>query len=352
MKKLLVWCSLVVAGWLTVSCETEVDLLAPYKASPVVYSIINPADEYHYVKITKTFLGEGDARDFAQVADSSIIPNLNAVVTEYVNGTVKRSWNLRDTVIEGKEEGIFYTDNNVVYYFRADDLTPGNTLELSFEIDGKKVSTEAEILPSPNVTRPSNAASFVTFVTGDVFGVWNYEEVRISFYGVEGGDTYEVRAEMMYKETYADGNSVEKSVPITVARGLTSTSLSAELSTKLEGRDLFSVIQNSVEPDVNVVQREILDFKITVSAMSEDMATYLSVNTPSTGISQERPEFTNVTLEDGEAFGMFTVMGSYDFIRPLSVSTQKGIAGLEEMRSLQFCSSHPALVNEPSVYCQ
>jgi hypothetical protein len=45
--------------------------------------------------------------------------------------------------------------------------------------------------------------------------------------------------------------------------------------------------------DINI-ERKLVDFDLTFYGISDDFNTYLSVNKPSIGIVQKKPEFTNI----------------------------------------------------------
>ena len=57
------------------------------------------------------------------------------------------------------------------------------------------------------------------------------------------------------------------------------------------------------------VQRRLVDFDLTYFGISDDFNTYLSVNKPSIGIVQKKPEYTNI--ENG--LGLFASRNSISF---------------------------------------
>ena len=66
----LTWFSvvLVVLGW---GCSTEVDLNAPYEERTLAFCLLDPAADEQWVRVNRTWLGEGNNLLFAQEADSS-----------------------------------------------------------------------------------------------------------------------------------------------------------------------------------------------------------------------------------------------------------------------------------------
>ena len=60
-------------------CETEVDLNAPYKNTTVIFGLLDPdfngdnqisVQDTQWIKINRTFLGEGDNNLYAAIRDS------------------------------------------------------------------------------------------------------------------------------------------------------------------------------------------------------------------------------------------------------------------------------------------
>jgi hypothetical protein len=51
-------------------CKNDLKLNAPYKEIPSIYAVLNPSEKTQIIRINKVFLGEGDANQMAQVADS------------------------------------------------------------------------------------------------------------------------------------------------------------------------------------------------------------------------------------------------------------------------------------------
>ena len=100
-----------------VSCKKSLDVNADWKDVTVVYGILNQSDTIHYIKITKAFLGPGDALEYAKNPDSSNYPDILKVsLNEYTNGNPGRKIMLRDTLITNKDSGIFYFPVQKLFY--------------------------------------------------------------------------------------------------------------------------------------------------------------------------------------------------------------------------------------------
>ena len=70
MTKSLVYILLVCV--IAVSCKTDIDISADWENIPVVYSILDPSDTIHYVRITRVFSGNESAYVMAMQPDSLV----------------------------------------------------------------------------------------------------------------------------------------------------------------------------------------------------------------------------------------------------------------------------------------
>jgi hypothetical protein len=109
------------------SCKNDFDVIDDYKSTTVVYSLLNFKDSSQYVRVQKSFLGEGNAYLMAQVADSIYQDTNNLVVTlqKYLNGQPVDSF-IHFKVITDfkKEEGLFTNFPHIIYKSVDDPLTP------------------------------------------------------------------------------------------------------------------------------------------------------------------------------------------------------------------------------------
>lgn len=141
-------------------CTTKVKLFGDYERRPVVHFILDPAEEYHFMRLHRTFIGEGDALDFAKVPDSSYFPleQVNAIVQEIdLQQNIVREWQLKDTVTSNKREGVFFYPEQRLYYFKADDLNRDNQYRLIVDInDGEhRVEARTRLIRNMSITAPA-----------------------------------------------------------------------------------------------------------------------------------------------------------------------------------------------------
>src|SRR5699024_9508965 len=77
-----------VAGILILSsCKTKFSVNGDYEETPVVHFLLDQNDTYHFLKLNKTFLKEGNAIEFAKDPANSYFDNVVATVTEVKNGS-------------------------------------------------------------------------------------------------------------------------------------------------------------------------------------------------------------------------------------------------------------------------
>ena len=106
------------------ACETEFNVNADWKEVTVVYGLLDQSQDKQYIRINKAFLGDEDAFIMASVADSiNYHPNNLEVKIEKVSasGNVLDTKILTDTIMF-KEDGLFSTDENIIYVFDTDNF--------------------------------------------------------------------------------------------------------------------------------------------------------------------------------------------------------------------------------------
>ncbi|MGB0511029.1 MAG: hypothetical protein ACPGGB_08900, partial [Flavobacteriales bacterium] len=122
--RLLLWpCLLLVL--LSTGCSTDVELNAPYEERTLVFCLLDAGAEEQWVRVNRTWLGEGNNLEFAMIADSSeYAPGAVTVTVEgfsaddvgYQNPLV--SFTAQDTVLQDKDQnGIFFGPEYRAYHF-------------------------------------------------------------------------------------------------------------------------------------------------------------------------------------------------------------------------------------------
>ena len=100
------------------SCSTDFEINAPYKETIVVYGLLNTLDTAQFIRISKAYLGEGNALVMAQEPDSINYADILDVKMERwqsENGPVLETFSLQRTDTIPKDEGIFAAPYQVYY---------------------------------------------------------------------------------------------------------------------------------------------------------------------------------------------------------------------------------------------
>src|ERR1043166_5908288 len=125
MKKILAFISALFFILIFFSCSTDFNITAPYKATMVVYGLLNSnsTDSVQYIRIEKAFLGEGNSLIMAQQKDSINYGNVLDVKLERIqNGSIVQTYSLqRDTLIP-KDDGLFYNPGQVLYKLNRNQI--------------------------------------------------------------------------------------------------------------------------------------------------------------------------------------------------------------------------------------
>lgn len=274
------------------SCDKELKVNADWKDVTVVYGLLDQGDTVHYVKITKAFLGEGNALTFSKIPDSSNYPDkLEVRIDEYSGSTLLRSFPCDTVTIHNKEAGdsVFYYPDQLMYYAKA-KLLQSFTYKLNIKNrqTNKEITSQTALVHDFSIEKPVDFLA-VNYVPG------NKNEVK--FTSAEGGKRYQVVLRFHYLESLKADTSqkTEKYTEWIIFPSIrTMTANGGEVIDVYYPCDGFYTsigAQIPVNPDVNRAARHV-DYIFSVA--SEDLNTYMEVTEPSNSIIQERPTFSNI----------------------------------------------------------
>ena len=337
------------------SCKTDFSLNGPYKRTPIIFGLLDQNETIHYVKITRTFLGEGNNYDFAQQADSSYFDFVDAKVFEIgTNGDTLREWPLHDTIIPNKENGTFYGPEQKVYVFYANDLD--ETLTYGFEAildEGDYiVNAQTQLIENFShgflLTSPGFTFSFGSATSSET---GNYGSFISSYTEGKHAALYNTKIDIRYRETYADGSTSDKTVVWSKGNVEQEKPESPSTGTlNFAGEEFYTLLKSNISTDNNVVKREILGLDLVTAIAHTEFAKYMEISQPSSGITQSTPQYTNINSETG-ALGLFS---SRHIVAVNNLQLSSG--AMEELctgqhtSALGFCSNYPEHSGK-SFYC-
>jgi len=325
MKK--IYLLLSVFAMLFTACETDFDVNAQWEETTVVYGLLDASDEnpLQKIKISKAFLGEMDAYQMAQYADSINfdIDELDVMIYKWGFSEIKDSVSLN--AVPTVREGDIFNDSIVVYEFVNENsfLQKGYEYELVVKNNksGNIVTSRTEIVSGfdfDNIFRTKNKAF--------QFGLYNNEDFSSSTITWEdandNGKIYQLDLIINYTEKRGD---VYDEKFLTYSLPLVDDS---EDKMTIEGKTFFNFLELNLTKDDEVVRYfNGIDMLMTVG--SEDLETYINVNKPITGIVQERPQFTNINNGIGLFSSRFTkIRLEYD-LTSSTLDYLKSVDGLD-----------------------
>ena len=337
--------SLLVISLLFSSCETEVDLNAPYQNTTVIFGLLDPdsngdnvisVQDTQWIKINKTFLGEGDNNNYAAIRDSSEYSDddfVKKVVERIVDGDVVEEYELVSTTVTNRQmNGIFYGPEQTMYYFipPSQGLNQNSEYRLVLQFtDGREVTASTQVVSYNSFSwlTPQQNATFI-LASISTNGGFNYtSEVAIRWNAATNANVYDARLRFHFTELVYE-NDDWSDTPDTTKKFLDFNlgSISDDeitsgqlLKITFDGRAFFSFLQNNLVADQRIrriigtydtQQQRTECFDVMLTMGNNDLKSYIEVNSPSTGVVQERPIYTNVN----NGIGLFASRGTRNLI--------------------------------------
>ncbi len=300
LKRIILLLTLLTA--ILSSCKTDFELNAPYKETLVVYGFLNSADTVaQYIRVSKGFLGEGDALIMAQQPDSiNYADILDVRLEEVVNGVTLNTYLLDRVDSIPKDEGIFAYPYQVYFVLKNQRVNPSNLYRLVV----RNSQTGNTATSTTRIIRDLNLSDIINPSPADAdFAPANKGSVK--FNSVPNGRVYDVVIRFHYTEDssgvlsyhFVDWNFSDQFV-----------TSGAELIFSYSRPDFYKLLASAI-PVKNGVTRTVgnavagypaIEFRMM--AGTEDFHTYMELNSPSNTSLQDPPLFT--TLENG--LGLFT----------------------------------------------
>lgn len=298
------------------SCKDKLELNAPYKEIPSVYAVLNVEDPIHIIRVNKVFLGEGNANQMAQVADSINYPEGELNVS--LNNSNGTNIVFRDSLVK-TEEGTFNSTQRV--YVSNAKLNSGELYTLSI----KNLRTGNEFKASARAIKPVNPFGNHPFVplyypvppTTPVNSTnyIDYSNVNVTYsirFDTNEARLYQVLIRLHYYDSLNNStNTIPRYIDyqsnnfqITDLRSFGSIK---RISFDFKGAELFSAIgvgMSKVTNPVAFIGRKMYKIQFFIYSSSQDYLDYLEYSKPSLNIAQTKPIYSN--FEANKAIGIFT----------------------------------------------
>ncbi len=317
---------LITISFLFPSCSTEIDLNAPPKDIWVVYGILDQSDSVQYIRVSRGFLEESDAREFAKNNDLSV-QGLQVSLT----GASRNYQAVQvDSVLREPTDGAFFPYTTL---YRIDTkgstaLETGETysLEIRRGDDPDFLLTSQTTIPdkvtfrNPNRNhRPGPGGSRCLIQTM----LENEYPLKFSLGSEQPARGLEVRVFLDYEENGIPKTAVFGPTGIfTQNVGCTDGTGSSNRCYEFSAGEVLRgfLADMNIEPssvytynvtDQNGCQGEPKDLpralRFEVTGMDRDLANYRRINSPSfTDFNTVRPQYTNIEgPEEAIMLGLF-----------------------------------------------
>jgi len=349
MKKIIYILSFVLTVTGFYSCSTDFDVVGEYEETTVVYGLLDQSEDLHFIKVNKSFLGPGDATNYALVRDSSEYENVDGKIEEWINGIKTREWTLRDTVMTDREDGVFYGPEYTAYYFKEPNLDPSAEYKLDLDINEgqKEVSSSTKLIGNINFSIQTTNANVIGFYNGT-----SYTDFPVKFFNSVNGKRFDVTLRINWLDVTATDTTARYLDWFIGTDEVVDAYLNSPGAITLEetanGVGFFQFVANKVQADPNLTKRVFKGVNVIVSAASQDLYTYMIVNSPTSGLVQERPQFSNVT----NGIGIFSAKYNRTLARkPLNKNSLQFLCTGAVTGHLGFCSD-TIIYSSESFYCQ
>ena len=362
------------------SCNEKIELIGDFVETAVVYGLLDQADSLHYIKINRAFIGPGNALEIAQIADSSYFTNVDATISEYLNGNLTRSWLLRDTILDNKDpNGVFYAPEQKVYYFKTmptgfngviqtstnpqmTSLNPQAIYKIDIVINNGAFSVSGETELVRGITSAAATQNF-NFKFADNPGEYTSTGITVS----STGNSYVLNTQLKiafnewenntYSEKSFFWNLGEADVQPYDLRTFTAN-----------GETFYDLMKSNCTENSSISKRTFKGVTIKITGGAEELYNFIAVNKPSSGLAQSKPTYTNLTATNGKrVIGIFSSRQTVEIYHPFYVSPQQSYLRALDKKSTRelcqgpitglylFCSNHPGdnVVNQEESYaCQ
>jgi hypothetical protein len=367
------------------SCSEKVNLIGDFKETAVVYGLLDHSDSIHFIKITRAFIGPGNALDIAKIPDSNYFNQVEATVSEFVNGTLIRTWVLEDTIVENKDtNGAFYGPEQKVYYFKTlpttvsssglngviqtspnpqlTSLNPDATYKFKAIINGGEFEVTGETELIKGITTTASSQNF-TFKFANNPGEYVPTGVAVS----NSGNSFVVNTQLDIAFNEHRGNDyLEKRFNWQL--GEVSTLPGTAKTFSALGKTFYDLVNANVSNDPTITKRTFNGIYVTITGGAEELYNYMVVNQPSSTLAQSKPSYTNLSVSNGKrVVGIFSSRQTIKIFKPFFVSAQQEFIRAIDKKSTRelcqgpvtgtflFCSNHPGdnVVNQEEAFaCQ
>ena len=320
------------------SCKTDVDINADFKEIPIVYCVLDPSQEYQFVKLNKAFLGKKDVAEMAQTSDSLFFKdNVSVTLRKLQNDKEVAYWTFDYCDSIKKQEGFFANDKNILYIKKVNfgNYDKGTVFEVLINVgDGKHiVRGKAKLIDNMGIYRPSEFMPNISLIAKNGF--------ECEYRAGNAACITEVLLKLNYLEVVERDTSY-KSLYYNIYDGVLSENYNNDIvKSKIDVVGFYQHVANTLT-SISGMQRFVKmpnSCELVIKSAEENYYIYTQVTSPSTGIIQFRPTYTNLESETNtECMGLVASRNSFSQTYMLSQQTLDSLYRGIYTKSLGFAS--------------
>ncbi len=355
MKKIALVISLgMILIWIN-SCKKDFSIYAPGAPKTIVYGFLDPSQDTQFVKINKTWQGQGNNLEYASVRDSSEYKweEFNDIrIDEIIDGEVTNTYHLAPIERNDKDTGgLFFAPTYTAYYFvKPEEFVEDALYKLTIDFKNKEdVTAQTDVILSTtgSIIKP-------TVFSPVKFGVVNNGSASPKTYVArwskyDNAGLYSASIDIKYKEMVweDDAHTIlvseeDKMINWDLGERRIEDIVNGEFKLSIDGAGFYDILKVNMEVDPKKTRQlgymeddvaKIIDFKLAIA--NKDFLDFIQINQPSSSIVQERPQYSNVTNGIGIFASRNTIKVSG--IR-LTESTMNAIPWIEGLNQLNICT--------------
>jgi hypothetical protein len=280
----------------TFSCKTDFDVIARYKEIIVVYGLLDQNDTTHYLRITKAFLGDGNALVYAKDPDSSTLGSELKVNLLEIHSPSDFSTIVFDTVmIHDKDSGIFFSPDQKMYESDAFlDSSYTYVLKIKDTLSGQEVTSSTSLIQNFRIETPKPGRKEIGF-TREVLSQQSFR-----WKSAVNGKRYQPILKFYFKETSNPNDTIIRQVEWILASSISDGIEGGEdMWANYLNEDFYKLCESQI-PYSDPVREDAVrvrladHFNLSFTIVGDEFSTYLDLNGPTTGLLLEKPVYSNI----------------------------------------------------------
>lgn len=290
------------------SCDSDVELEAPYKNTPIIFGVLDFTADTQFVRINKAYLGSGNADEYAQVRDSVEYKpeEVEAWLYKKNGSNTVDSIQLERIVKPSRDPGVFFNTDIAFYYTDQTLFTPSEIEQIQstsqnanwrYEMvahikgDTYRAETNFPDCRDADLSRPPSPPTRVAFYNND-----NFQNVQAKFTKRANTARYQGQIRFNFDYLREDGSAVTGEYidfQLGVINNQGTNNETEEATFSFNSENWFTFVGERVKaiPGIRKVQMANLEFRLTGG--NEILSTYINLAQPISDFTPVTATFSN-----------------------------------------------------------